>query len=276
MNTEVNNEKIEKLNQLKAEQERIEQEIREQEAEAQIELKKERAIKSAERALQKEFERVELLNEEKLNLIKIAEENDIELTVKESDDEIRKQPWTYLPKTDGQPGLKEWRGEAITKPQKNIHISYRNIDLYIKGDNKVELPYEVTMSSRTYRLKTAIRKINEYLEVQHQKTQKILKEKKALELATKHLKELLEKSGAKAEVTSKTTGSIGYDYSRSKRQKIWIEWNEITIQFENGNRLRYKVGYTTNEKFTLNLVDFIDVRISDIKKDPTLSINHLK
>lgn len=276
MNTEVNNEKIEKLNKLKAEQERIEQEIREQEAEARIELEKEKAIKSAESALQKEFERVELLNEAKSNLIRIAEENDIELTVKESDDEIRKQPWTYLPKRNGQSGLKEWRGEAITKPVKTIHLSYRNIDLYVKDDNKVELPYEVTMSSRSYRLKTAIRKINEYLEVQYQKTQKRLKEKKALELGTKHLKELLEKSGATATISQLNKHALVPDHTRGRNGKKLLEWKEIQIEFENGSKLRYKPTYNAEKDFILNLTEFFDARITDIKQDPVQSINHLK
>jgi hypothetical protein len=276
MNTTIDTQKIEKLNQLKAEQERIENEIRAQERVAGNESKKLDAVKHAEAKLAKDVEGVTRLETIKAAIITQALKLGINLTVTRITKKLSVTPWTYIYSPAGQSLDEKWQGTDITEDVNVTELSYKDYNFTVASNGTIELPYRIVNSHRTYKLKTAVKKIDEYIATQNrQETDKQRKEI-ALRAAMSWLTNSIKQSGAKAEVTSKTTGSTGYDYSRSKRQQTWIEWNEITVQFENGNRLRYKVGYTANEKFTLNLVEFIDVRISDRKKDPILSINHLK
>lgn len=275
MNTTVDTQKIEKLNQLKAEQERIELEIRAQEREAKNEIKKAEAISRAESLLKKNVEKELNLEQVKDRIASEAAKLNIELGFKTKTLKITETPWTYIfNPVDSKD--EQWKGAPISQDIQSTVISYKDVILTVQSDGTIELPYYIANSNRTFKLKTAIKKIDEYVAKENQKVTDKQRKEKALNEAVEYLTRSIKQAGAKAEITTRSTGSTGYDYTRSRREQIWVEWNEITVQFENGNRLRYKVGYTANETFTLNLTEFFDSRITDIKKDPILSINHLK
>ena len=270
MNTSVDTQKIEKLNQLKAQQAQIELEIQNQAKLAQNEIKKAEAIDRSKIQLQNRVIREQQLNQLKASLI----DKYPELQATHKPITISETPWTYL--FNGGNYDERWQGEPIKETITSIELKYQDYKLDIKPDSKVELPYSIANSHRHFTVKGAIKKIDEYINKQVQKESRKNAEAKALTNAIDYLTRSIKQTGAKATITHKTTGSMVPDYSSKRGNNIWSEWNEITIQFANGNRLRYKVGYNSTETFTLSLQEFLDTRITEMKKDPITSIIHLK
>jgi predicted RNA-binding protein Jag len=271
MNTSVDTQKIEKLNQLKAQQAQIELEIQNQEKLAQNEIKKAEAIDSAKTKLKRKVVEAQLLNQFKTSLI----DKYPELQATHKPITITETPWTYL--FNGEKYDEKWQGAPIEENVLSIELKYQDYTLDIKPNGKVELPYSIANSLRQYTIKGAIKKIDKYINEQDRKEAQKNAKAKALTDAVDFLTRSIKQTGANATITHKVTGSMVPDYSsRSGSNKVWSEWNEITIQFENGNRLKYRVGYNSTGTFTLSLQEFLDTRITEIKKDPITSIIHLK
>jgi predicted RNA-binding protein Jag len=270
MNTSVDTQKIKKLNQLKEQQAQIELEIQNQEKLAQNEIKKAEAIYSAKTELKSKVVEAQLLNQFKASLI----DKYPELQATHKPITITETPWTYL--FNGENYNEKWQGAPIKETITSIELKYQDYTLDIKPDGKVELPYSIANSYRQYTIKGAIKKIDKYINEQDRKEAQKNAKAKALRNAVDYLTRSIKQTGAKATVTHKVTGSMVPDYSSRRGTNKWIEWNEITIQFENGNLLRYKVGYNATETCTLSLQEFLDTRITEIKKDPISSIIHLR
>jgi len=161
MENKVNMEKVEKLNQLKAQQEQIEQEIMIQVKLAQNDIKKAEAIEYAQKSMGKKvttFKQIE--GTKQFNLITYPQ-----LEGKVSNVTLTETPRTYLYKEDGNTDYDNpWIGEAIEVVMETITLSYKGNVLSFKLSGKVELPYKISNSSREYTVKGAIKKIDEYEE----------------------------------------------------------------------------------------------------------------
>ena len=98
----------------------------------------------------------------------------------------------------------------------------------------------------------------------------------ALQSAMDELEELFRVNNVDASFEHKISGHHSYD------RRNWVEYNAIEIKFENGNFIKYRVGYKYDAEqlsgyvHTLSLVEFKDNRLEEIKRSPIKLINHLK
>jgi hypothetical protein len=273
MENQVDMEKVERLNQLKAQQEQIEKEIVIQKKLAQNDIKKAEAIEDAQKSLDRKvttFKQIEGIKQSNLKIYPQLEGKVSNITIKET-------PYTYLYKEDGIIDYdNQWRGEAIEKVIETITVSYKGHVFTFHPSGKVEIPYKIANSFREYTVKGAIKKIDEFEVEKERKNLDIQRKTAALQSATEFLKKSIEESNIKATIESKKSGH----YISSNRRE-WIEYDVLEIKFENGNFIKYRVGYQWNKEFsstihTLSLVEFKDNRLDDVKKDPQKLLNHLK
>jgi predicted RNA-binding protein Jag len=270
MENQVDMEKVERLNQLKAQQEQIEKEIAIQSKLAQNDIKKAEAIQQAKNDL--------YLKIKKLNDIEIIKKHNIaqfpQLNSVKQLSKIEVKPWTYLYDENGL--NQKWEGDKISEDFEGTLISYKGHTLSFWPSGKVEIPYSVANSCREYTVKGAIKKIDEFEEEKERKNLDIQRKTAALQSATEFLKKSIEESNIKATIESKKSGH----YISSNRRE-WIEYDVLEIKFENGNFIKYRVGYQWNKElssitYTLSLIEFKDNRLDDVKKDPQKLLNHLK
>ena len=274
MENKVNMEKVEKLNQLKAQQEQIEQEIAIQAKLAQNDIKKAEAIEYAQKSLDKKvttFKQIEGIKQFNLKTYPQLEGKVSNVTLTET-------PRTYLYKEDGNTDYDNpWIGEATGVVMETITLSYKGYVLSLKLSGKVELPYKISNSSREYTVKGAIKKIDDYEErlAYENKIKQIQND--ALQSAMDELEELFRVDNVDASFEHKISG-----YSSRYEKGGWVEYNALEIKFENGNFIKYRVGYKydtdqpSGYSHTLSLVEFKDNRLEEIKRSPNKLINHLK
>lgn len=273
MNTAIDTQKIEKLNQLKEQQKQLELEIKNQQNITQNEIKKAEAVEYAKNMIKAYTERENNLRAVQNAAITTAANMGLTLTVNTYQREIFETPYIYIRDEHGR--AIKWTGDPVKGNAETTVIKYSDVELKFEASGKIELPYNIAKSYRTYTLKGAIKKIDECRQKEQRKENLKEREAKAVRAATSWLTNSIKQSGAEASITTNVTGAMTPKWGRRQTSE-WHDWTEIIIQFANGNKLRYKIGHTANEKFTLNLMEFIDTRITDIKKDPIRSINHLK
>lgn len=274
MNTSIDTQKIEKLNQLKEQQKQLELEIKNQQNIAHNEIRKAKAVEYAKNMIKAYTERENNLRAVQNAAITMAANMGLTLTVNTYQRDIFRTPEAYI--TDEHGRAIKWTGDPVKGNAETTVIKYSDVELKFDASGKIELPYNIAKSFRTYTFKGAIKKIDEYRQKEQRKENLKEREAKAVRAATSWLTNSIKQSGAEASITTNVTGAMTPTWGKRQTSEDWREWTEITVQFANGNKLRYKIGHTANEKFTLNLMEFIDTRITDIKKDPILSINHLK
>lgn len=273
MNTSIDTQKIEKLNQLKEQQKQLELEIKNQQNITQNEIKKAEAVEYAKNMIKAYTERENNLRAVQNAAITMATNMGHQFTVNTYQREIFETPYAYIRDEHGR-DIK-WTGDPVKGNAETTVIKYSDVELKFDASGKIELPYNIAKSFRIYTLKGAIKKIDEYRQKEQSKENLKEREAKAVRAATSWLTNSIKQSGAEATITTNVTGAMNPTYGRCQTSE-WREWTEITIQFANGNKLRYKVSSSLDKPFIINLMEFIDTRITDIKKDPILSINHLK
>jgi hypothetical protein len=265
--------KVEKLNQLKAQQEQLQKEIEIQAKLAQNDIKKAEAIEYAQKSLNGRLINIKKIEEIKQYHLKTYPQ----LEGKVSNTTITETPRTYLYKEDGTTDYDNpWIGETIEKVIETTILSYKDHILAFQSSGKVELPYKIANSSREYTIKGAIKKIDEYVErlAYENKIKQI--QNNALQSAMDELEELFRVNNVDASFEHKISGHHSYD------RRNWVEYNAIEIKFENGNFIKYRVGYKYDAEqlsgyvHTLSLVEFKDNRLEEIKRSPIKLINHLK
>jgi hypothetical protein len=266
--------KVEKLNQLKAQQEQLQKEIEIQAKLAQNDVKKAEAIEYAQKSLNGRLINIKKIEEIKQYYLKTYPQ----LEGKVSNTTITETPRTYLYKEDGTTDYDNpWIGEKIEKVIETIILSYKDHILAFQSSGKVELPYKIANSIREYTIKGAIKKIDEYVErlAYENKIKQI--QNNAVQSAMDELEEMFRVDNIDASFEHKISG-----YFSKYEKRNWIEYDAIEIKFKNGNFIKYRVGYKYDAEqlsgyvHTLSLVEFKDNRLEEIKRSPIKLINHLK
>jgi len=274
MENKVNMEKVEKLNQLKAQQEQLQKEIEIQAKLAQNDVKKAEAIEHVKKSLNERLIKVVKVEEIRQHYLKTYPQ----LKGEVSNTTIKETPRTYLYKEDGTTDYNNpWIGETIEKVIETTILSYKGYTLSVQSSGKVELPYKIANSIREYTIKGAIKKIDEYEERLAYENEINQIQNNALQSAMDELEEMFRVDNVNASLEHKRSG-----YYSNYDKRNWIEYDAIEIKFENGNFIKYRVGYKydtdqpSGYSHTLSLVEFKDNRLEEIKKSPIKLINHLK
>lgn len=283
MNSSIDTKKLERLNALKAEQEKIEKELAIQEKLAENESKKIEAVSSAISRIDSTLQSINTLNAHKRGFLKELQAINPSVTISETEKSNFETPYTYL--LNEQDELERWNGEPIPYTCTHLEIKYNGckigVDKFTTGDRyNMRTAYKMTLSesitgrwnSSYTKAKTVIEKIDEYLAQQDRKRQDELNRKQAYKDGLAHLKFITPK-GTKIEQKS---GGRSYSQGRGHG---WISWQEFHISLPNGNSAVYKV--TANMRpgepsFNLILISFKDTRIEEVKKTPETLINYLK
>lgn len=260
----MNIEDIKTLDNLKSEAEAINAIIKEKKEHLKIQEKKNVAIVRAEKEVDAEISRLQNKEEIIQNILK---EYPVITAINENKI-IKRTPYTYF-------GLEKWTGLDVEKETTVTKLLYKGIKLILCDDNTIDIPYHITGIMRTYKLKTALKKIDDYDDKQNKEKIKKLNQERALKDAANYLKRTILQRKAKAEVIHSKSGKLIPDFSTRGKRNIWKEDDILTVNFENGSRLKYRVDLNGSGDFKLSLLEFVDARINDIKKDPILSIKHL-
>lgn len=283
MNISIDTKKVERLNALKAEQERIEKELAIQEKLAKNESKKIEAVSSAISRIDSTLQAIDILNASKRGFLKELQAINPSVTISETKKSNFETPYTYL--LNEQDELERWDGEPIPYICTHLEIQYNGckigVDKFTTGDRyNMRTAYKMTLcesitgrwNSSYTKAETVITKINEYIAQQDRKRQDELNRKQAYKDGLAHLKFITPK-GTKIEQKSG-----GQSYSKG-RGYGWISWQEFHISLPNGNRVVYKVTANTRPdepSFNLILISFKDARIEEVKKTPETLIDYLK